>query len=312
MPQGDDSAARVAILMGTKDGAPFLDEQLKSIETQSHKDWVLIVSDDGSSDATKEILERFAAKYIQRTIIKDGPRMGVCANFLSLANDPTIDAPFFAFSDQDDVWFDDKLSRALSWLMTVSENVPALYCGRTELMSTNGRSYGLSPRFTRPPTFRNALIQNLGGGNTMVFNRATKRLLETASTIEVVLHDWWVYQLVCAAGGVVHYDPQPVLKYRQHPGNLVGSNLGWRARLVRIRMMLSGRFREWNETNIAALRHLPIQLLQPENMAVLEAFAKARTTSLLERLVYLLQSGVYRQTLLGNIGLLAATLMKRI
>src|SRR5207253_1787714 len=103
----------------------------------------------------------------QKTIVRNGPANGVCANFLSLATDPAIDADYFAFSDQDDVWYRDKLRRALTWLATVPGDVPALYCGRTELMSIDGRSYGLSPLFTRPPTFRNALVQNLGGGNTM-------------------------------------------------------------------------------------------------------------------------------------------------
>ena len=146
----------------------------------------------------------------------------------------------------------------------------------------------------------------------MVFNRATKKLLELAGTFDVVLHDWWLYQLVSAVDGRVHYDPQPMLKYRQHPNNAIGSNLGWRARLVRFRMMLNGRFRDWNATNIAALRRLPAQLISPENREVLELFAKARSASLLKRLRYLRQSGVYRQTLLGNVSLFAAAILKKI
>jgi hypothetical protein len=136
--------------------------------------------------------------------------------------------------------------------------------------------------------------------------------LEEAATIDVVLHDWWVYQLVSAAGGMVHYDPQPMLKYRQHQHNIIGSNMGWRARLVRLRLMLQGRFREWNKTNITALRQLPAHLLQPKNREVLAHFEKARCASLPKRLYYLWQSGVYRQTLLGNLGLLAATILKRL
>jgi hypothetical protein len=77
-------------------------------------------------------------------------------------------------------------------------------------------------------------------------------------------------------------------------------------------MMLSGRFRDWNKTNITALRRLPAHLLQPHNREVLALFAKARRASLPKRLYYLRQSGVYRQTLLGNLGLLAATVLKRI
>jgi glycosyltransferase involved in cell wall biosynthesis len=312
MRHGKTDTARIAILMCTKNGAAFLGDQLKSFADQTHDNWVLIVSDDGSTDETKDILERFAGIQTQEIVHTNGPGKGVCANFLSLATDPGIDADYFAFSDQDDIWHQDKLRRALACLAGVSDDTPALYCGRTELMSIDGRPYGLSPLFTRPPAFRNALVQNLAGGNTMVFNRAAKRIVEAAGTSEVVLHDWWLYQLVSAAGGVVYYDPQPSIKYRQHSNNLIGSNLGWRARTVRIRMMLSGRFRDWNETNIAALQRLPDDLILQSNRAVVKLFAKARSAPLLQRLRYLKQSGVYRQTLLGNLGLLVATVMKRI
>ena len=312
MPQAGFATAQVAILMCTRDGAAFLDEQLGSIADQSHTNWSLVVSDDGSTDETLDVLRHFAASRAQKTAIRNGPRKGVCANFLSLATDPTIDADYFAFSDQDDIWYKNKLDRALSWLVTVPHDMPALYCGRTELITSDGRPYGFSPLFTRPITFRNAIIQSLGGGNTMVFNKAAKRLLETVGMLDVVLHDWWMCQLLSAVGGAIRYDSQPAIKYRQHSGNLIGSNLGWSARFVRIRMMLKGRFSDWNRKNIAALERVPTHLIKPQNIQVLQLFAKARAAPLLQRLYYLKRSGVYRQTWLGNIGLVVATLLKRI
>lgn len=308
------SAARhVAILMCTKNGAPFLADQLKSIAQQTHADWALFASDDGSDDETREILERFASNQRQNTVVRGGPGKGTCANFLSLAADPTIDADYFAFSDQDDIWHPEKLERALNWLATVRDDIPAFYCGRTELMTADGRVYGLSPLFKRAPAFENALVQSLAGGNTIVFNRATKKLIEQMGTIDVVLHDWWTYQLVSAAGGAIRYDPTPLVKYRQHSQSQIGSNLGWRARSIRIGMMLYGRFREWNETNITALKKMPEQVMQPAARIALENFMKARVApSLPARLRYLYRSGVYRQTWLSSIGLLFATIIKKI
>ena len=304
--------ARVAILLGTKDGAAHLGDQLQSFADQSHKNWSLVVSDDGSRDATRELVARFAAKHPQRVVVRLGPQRGATTNFVSIAADPTIDADFFAFSDQDDIWHPDKLTRALARLATAPDGTPALYCGRTELMTEDGHCYGFSPLFRRPPSFRNALVQNLGGGNTMVFNRAAKALVEAAGAQEVVLHDWWLYQLVSGAGGSVFYDPKPMLKYRQHPDNLIGSNQGGRARFLRIRMMLGGRFRDWNATNIAALRRLPPHLITLDNRRTLDLFAAARTAGLPQRLAHLRQSGVYRQTLLGNLGLFAAAVLNRL
>jgi glycosyltransferase involved in cell wall biosynthesis len=298
--------------MCTKNGAEFLDEQLKSIADQNHTNWTLFASDDGSTDKTKNILERFSQGFQQRVLVRDGLGKGVCVNFLSLAIDPTIDADYYAFSDQDDIWYPDKLRRALNWLTSVPDNIPALYCGRTELMSADGQAGGFSPLFTRPPTFENALVQNLAGGNTMVFNRATKALLECVGKRDVVLHDWWLYQLVSAAGGRIHYDAQPMVKYRQHWHNVIGSNQGWRARFSRIRTMLGGRVHDFNAKNIAALNTMPSQLITPHNRKVLMLFAKATTASLFTRLIYLKRSGVYRQTFTGNCGLVAAALIKKI
>ena len=311
-PHAERKAASVAILMCTKDGAAFLGEQLASIARQTHDNWSLVVSDDGSRDATLSILSRFAKNRPQTIAVRNGPQLGACANFLSLATDPSIAADYFAFSDQDDIWYEDKLKRALTWLGTIPANVPAVYCGRTELVSNDGRSYGLSPLFSQPIAFRNAIVQSLGGGNTMVFNAAAKRLLETTGRLDVVLHDWWLYQLVSAVGGAIYYDPRPMLKYRQHADNLIGSNLGWGARLVRLRMIFQGRFRDWNAKNIAALERVPAHLITPQNRATLARFAAARTAPLFKRLYYLKQSGVYRQTLLGNLGLILATILKRI
>jgi glycosyltransferase involved in cell wall biosynthesis len=311
VPLGDLGAARVAILMCTKNGAEFIDEQLKSIGDQTHQNWTLIVSDDGSSDATIAKLTAFAEAHPQRIRISKGPGEGVSANFLSLANDPTIDADYFAFSDQDDIWQPDKLRRALAWLATIPADAPGMYCGRVEVITFDERPCGRSPLFTRPPAFQNALVQSLAGGNTMVFNRAAKNILEQAAIKHVVLHDWWVYQLVSAAGGKIYYDPQPMLKYRQHSNNVVGSNRGWRAALSGLRPVLSGRFRDWNTKNIAALQKLPTHLITSTNREVLELFVKARGASLLKRLYLVQKSGIYRQTRLDNLRLLAAVVLKK-
>ena len=301
----------VAVLLCTKDGERFLDEQLQSVAHQTHENWILYVSDDGSTDKTTEIIATFAAATRQPVILREGPQRGFCQHFLSLAADPSIRAEYFAFCDQDDIWLSEKLERALNSLRTIPKHIPALYGARAELITAEGKPYGRSALFTRKPSFENALVQNLAGGNTLVFNLAAKKNIEQAGIVDVVAHDWWVYQLVSAAGGAVFYDPRPSVKYRQHPENLIGSNLGWRRRLMRIRQLFSSRYRDWIELNLAALQSCA-HLIQPANKMRLEKFAQARQSkSLLQRLNYLKQSGVYRQTFFGNLGLLAAVVFRK-
>jgi hypothetical protein len=303
----------VAILMATYNGARFLDEQLASIVRQRHQQWTLFVSDDGSKDDTCEKLtvtqERWGA---HRLTLLEGPGRGFVANFLSLTCNTEINADFYAWCDQDDIWCDDKLDVALDWIKTIPKNIPALYCGRTVLICESGLYAGISPLFTRPAHFANSLVQNIGGGNTMVFNQAARALLQEAGdAIEVPSHDWWAYQLISGAGGMINYDPNPKVLYRQHDENLVGTNLGWTARCTRVRMMFKGRFREWNEQTVNALESMQHRLSQ-EHRATFEHFKIARNQALLPRILSYLRAGIYRQTLLGNLGLVLAAFLRKI
>lgn len=237
------------------------------------------------------------------------------ANFLSLACNAEIQANYYAFCDQDDIWETDKLQRALDWLQTVQDGVPALYCARTRLVDAENREIGLSPLAVRPLCFVHALTQNPASGNTMVFNHAACALLRQAgANVEVVAHDWWLYLLVTGAGGAVFYDPVPSLRYRQHGGNLVGMKRNWLARLLRLRTLREvwqGNFRQGNDRHIRALQQGHVTLT-PQNRLMLDNFVRARSRWLLPRLWGLWQVGVYREPLWSHVGLIAAAIFKKI
>ncbi|MBK7264433.1 MAG: glycosyltransferase family 2 protein [Rubrivivax sp.] len=307
------SVPTVAVLMCTMQGQHFLAEQLNSIATQSHPRWAIWASDDGSDDHTHAILEYYQSHWGEdRISIHAGPAVGSTANFLSLTCRADIDADYFAYADQDDIWESDKLERAVNWLKTVPDGVPALYGSRTLLVDTRNQHIGYSPLFERTPDFRNALVQSIAGGNTMVFNRAARDLLRQAGdNVEAVTHDWWAYMLVTGCGGQVHYDPYPTVRYRQHNGNQFGSNISPLAQLRRARLLLQGRFRGWVDANLRALGRVR-HLMTEENQRVLDQFAQARKRAIWARLPGLMRSGVFRQTLLGNLGLAVAALIKRL
>ncbi|WP_231667300.1 glycosyltransferase family 2 protein [Pseudomonas quasicaspiana] len=300
----------VLILMCTYNGQGFLEKQLASIKKQTCQDWHVAISDDGSEDATVNITNRY--RYLwgeDKVSLWRGPQRGFARNFISTVCNKELSASYYAWCDQDDVWDERKLQAALAWLQSVPASIPALYFGRTELVDQRGQVLGYSPLFRRPPSFANALVQNIGGGNTMVLNHAARLLLEEAGQhLDIVSHDWWAYILITGVGGNVFYDVTPYVHYRQHGANLVGSNRGWAARIVRIRMLFQGRFRHWNAVNIAGLETIQHRLTD-ENRLTLEAFKALRSRHFPGRLLSLKRSGVYRQTLLGNLGLLLATLI---
>ncbi|MYL85154.1 glycosyltransferase [Desulfovibrio aerotolerans] len=311
--QVDGALPKVAILLCTYQGQCYLAEQLDSFVTQSHTNWDVWVSDDGSRDNTLSILEDYQHKWgIDRLSLHFGPNKGFQANFLFLTCNVNIDADYYAYSDQDDVWEVDKLARAVKWLESVPQHIPALYCTRTRLVDRNNNHIGFSPLFSKPLSFSNALVQNVGGGNTMVFNNAARALLcKAGANLPVVTHDWWAYLVVTGCGGKVFYDSKPTLRYRQHDDNLVGMNATWMALFERFCMLMQGKFSHWNDGNIAALRKLH-ENLTPESCEILEHFVKARQMSFVTRLMYLKRSGIYRQTLIGNLGLIAAAIFRKI
>jgi glycosyltransferase involved in cell wall biosynthesis len=319
IPQSDFFAgtrtgrAKVAILLCTYNGQRYLAEQLDSFASQTHTCWALWASDDGSADDTRAILEGYQRKWpAGRVSIERGPARGFAANFLSLTCKAGIEADYYAYSDQDDIWDPNKLERALKWLETVRQDTPALYCARTRLVDADNNEIGMSPLFSKPPSFANALMQNIGGGNTMVFNNAARKLLlEAGENLPIITHDWWAYMVVTGCGGKVFYDSEPTLRYRQYGGNLVGMNSSWSDRIKRIRMLWQGGFRHWNNCNIKALRALSHRLT-PENLDMLERFAKAGELGLIPRLIHLKRIGIYRQTRLGNLGLVAAAVFGKL
>ncbi len=303
----------VTILLCTLDGERFLPQQLASYEAQTLADWTVVASDDGSKDRTVALLEAFKERHVPgRVQIGGGPRRGFVANFLQLACRPDLPGSYFAFSDQDDVWEPDKLERALAALASSPPDRPAAYCSRTLLIDQRGEPIGESPAFRRRPSFENALVQSIAGGNTFVFNEPLRQLLQRAGPdVRVPSHDWWVYLLATACGGSVHYDLRLSVRYRIHGGNEVGSNVGLAARTSRLRRLLQGEFRRWMQENIRALDAIRPCMTQ-EARDTLARFERARALPGWRRLWALQQSGVYRQTVAGNLGLFLGAAVNRI
>jgi glycosyltransferase involved in cell wall biosynthesis len=310
-PSLQSGLPRVAILLATYNGARFIDQQLESLKRQSGARFELIVSDDGSSDDTLDRVAAFGTQSGWPLTILKGPSKGFAENFRSLILNAPVGCDYYCFCDQDDVWMDDKTKRAIDALSAVSNAAGRLYCGRTQMIDEADATLGLSPLFAKPPTFRNALVQSIAGGNTMMMDSAAFDAVRRASDQGAfVSHDWLAYQVVSGCGGAVIYDPLPAVLYRQHGGNLVGSNTGASASAKRLVAALFGRFKQWNDTNLRLLES-PELGFTTDALGVLKAFAAARTGALPARLSALHRSGVYRQTWRGTASLWIACLINQ-
>ncbi|GLQ11253.1 glycosyl transferase family 2 [Devosia yakushimensis] len=310
----NDVSDDLTILMASYEGEEFLGPQIESFANQDATNIHLVVSDDSKSDRTRNALYQIIQSVPKIDLqYAAGPQKGFAENFRSLLLNCTPKTDFIAFSDQDDIWLADKTQRSINWLRKQPSHVPALYCGRTRMIDREGHDIGrLSPLFSRVPAFENALVQSIAGGNTMTMNRAAFDILKRSlSRAAPVSHDWWAYIMVSGSGGVVKYDQEPLTLYRQHGGNLIGENRSYLARAARLRMVVDGTWRRWQDRHIELLDD-NIEQLTSEARATLQSFKHARLRSPLGRLNWLRQSGVWRQTRAGTVSLYVASLMGRL
>ena len=305
--------SEVAILMCTFNGEEFLEEQLNSINNQDCKNWTLYVNDDGSKDKTIDILKSYQKKWGAKKLrIRRGPEKGFCQNFLNIINDPKIHADFYFLCDQDDVWMACKISHALEKISKLDNAKPLLYCSRTTYVSSNGKHIlGQSELFLKPPSFKNALVQSIAGGNTMAFNNHLKKIAQKYPKADVVSHDWWLYILNELVGGQTFYDPESTILYRQHNKSLIGANTGLIAKLRRFKMLLNGKYREYNTRHFEVFNKFNIDGLR-RNLELIDQFFMLRDKSLKNRLSIIKEMGIYRQTFDTHLGLYLGLILKKI
>lgn len=212
---------RAIVLMSTYNGAAYLEPQIRSILDQDFPDVTLMIRDDGSCDATPDILRRLA-KADPRIELRFARNVGLPHAYFELLRECPVGAGLYLFSDQDDIWDPDKIAAAARQLQNQSSQAPFLYCSRARLMTPDETIIGVSPPRPHPPAFGNALIENICTGCTTAFNGALlKRLLQTKTFDGIMYHDWWAY-LVATAFGTVIFDRVAHIDYRLHENNVAG------------------------------------------------------------------------------------------
>lgn len=219
--------------MSTYNGAKYLKEQLNTILSQKDIDCKLLIRDDGSSDRTIEILNSYQDKKLL-TWYK-GKNLGPAKSFMQLLSD-TQGYEYYAFSDQDDYWLDNKLSSALQKMDNKSDR-PILYFCQTQPVDENLNKLAMK-RICPNLTFGESLVYEYANGCTMVFNEALRKALLSYSPKFFPMHDYWIITCALAINADVIFDKEPYLLYRQHVGNVIGSKNDflseWKKRISRI------------------------------------------------------------------------------
>lgn len=217
--------------MATYNGEKYLSEQIDSILNQTFQDWHLYVHDDGSHDNTVSVLKEYAGSHPEKiTFLDYPPQGGACKNFLSMLE--RVNADYYMFCDQDDVWLPEKIEKTFQ-LMRQTElahtpDTPILI--HTDLTVVDENKNVISPSFWEYAriypqwfkTYDDYAALNPVTGCTMLFNakakEVTKRPYDAAT-----MHDSWITFSVVAANGIVGILNDPTILYRQHVHNTLGA-----------------------------------------------------------------------------------------
>jgi len=311
---------KLSIALCTYNGEQYLSELLDSLCNQRLIPFELVASDDCSTDATISILQDFQSRtpFTVKLLINKN-RRGVIQNFENALS--ACDGEYIALCDQDDVWKPDKLEILLK-VIAQMESKPGrgTYFAHTDLdltdsqLNKTGVSF-LEHQGLRPPEehqYKTLIAQNYIPDCSTLFSRD---LLEYALPIPkvAVMHDWWL-ALIASMAEEIRYEPSRTVLYRQHGGNVLGSEARFSMATLRkiIAIKPALEIIEKNFTASAVQAIAATERLSCKNIMIPDAvsdYVDSLKTSRLRSLTSVITGKTGRANLLRNTTLLLAILL---
>ena len=218
---------KVQILLATYNGQKFLHEQLDSIINQEYKFWELLIHDDGSLDNTLNILNEYQNNYPGkiRLLIDQRIFSSASKNFFHLIKQRSSKADLYCLCDQDDIWHKRKLKFIIEKYITQEDKTPTLIHSDLSLIDSRGDLLEISHnkliKYQKKFITKNqALFYNPAPGCAMTINAALADKIYYCK--HMVMHDWWILLSAINFNSTIIYINLPLVKYRQHSGNVLG------------------------------------------------------------------------------------------
>lgn len=290
---------KIAILLATYNGEQYLKEMLDSLCAQTFQEFVCYVHDDGSTDGTFDLLTGWARLHPGKYCFLDGPAQGSPqANFLWMLSQ--VEADYYMFADQDDVWLPEKIEKTVGKMMEVEAQVDGPACVFTDMYVVNENLQVLDNSFIRyigrnPERIGlgQLLLENPAAGCTQLFNRRLRDLALQLQDIHAIeMHDAWVLALAATFGkNYIGLVDEPLVYYRQHGDNEMGA-VEAESKLQKvmrnIKLICSGEFAKQKRAYIQQARDLAGQLslvdgLSEEGCDFLREFAEIGSKGKLAR-----------------------------
>ncbi|MBE5946147.1 MAG: glycosyltransferase [Lachnospiraceae bacterium] len=269
---------KINVLLSAYNGEKYIKEQIDSILAQTWDNVEIYVRDDGSTDKTADILKEY--EKAGKIKLELGKNVGFIKSFFWLVRN-SGDADYYAYADQDDSWFPEKLAMAVEKLESeVSEedlsSLPVLYFSNYDYYDEelNFVSHAFSEDDIKNPTFRNCIVDCMPLGFNSVFNKVAKDMMTKDTPKYSCGHDWWTY-MICQGMGKVIYDNRPTVKYRRTGNNVSAGGMSFiKFQIWRIKKFIIGGYFLNVRKMLAEYRYLYNHKLQPEDSKLLSLFTR--------------------------------------
>ena len=295
----------IAILMATYNGEKYIKEQIESVLFQSRSDWELYIHDDGSVDGTMQIIDSYCMRYPDKIHKISGASTGGARNnFFYLLG--CVDAPYYMFCDQDDVWLKNKIKKTYSAMNKQDDGKPVLVF--TDLKVVDEKLNVIADSMCkyqklncRDTSVKRVLIQNMCTGCTMMINRALRdEMIKAKISDNIIMHDWWA-ALIAAEFGKMYFISEPQILYRQHRNNSVGAS-GFDIKYVFNKFFRNNEIkRSLRNKEKQALYFSELYGLKDDDIAF--KYGRVRQLSKIRRIHFYIVNDMYMNGLSRNIGL---------
>ena len=271
---------RVAVLLSTYNGEKYVREMMESVITQDYPNLMFYIRDDGSTDATLDIISEYVEKYDNVVYVEDEKHRGYPGCFYALTNKcgDEIKADYYFFADQDDVWLQGKIKRGVCAIRQKEKQIGrdqaiAYYAGYT-ICDENLNVIGHSSKRDKNISLINAMYEICGLEFTMAVNSAAIKLLSEVKPRKLNARGTWMSMLYSALGTVI-IDNYPVALYRRNDGAFTSkqqSGLGlfiWRVK----NFLINDAFSEYRDI-LEEFYDMSHKRLSVEDEKMLRFFAK--------------------------------------
>lgn len=228
------SEINISVAMATYNGEKYIRAQMNSILKNLSAGDEIVVSDDGSTDNTLDILRSYGRGDIPVTIV-EGPGKGIKQNIATAI--AHCQGKYIFLADQDDVWAENKVRKVMEHL---GRNGCMLVCHDAKVMNGNLTEVSMPSFFayrdSKPGFFAN-LVKNRYMGCCMAFDsRLSSRILPIPEEIE--MHDQWIGMINDMRRGKSCFIEEPLLLYRRHDANVSDFSHGTVLQMIKKRLVL--------------------------------------------------------------------------